>query len=309
MYQRIPISGLSELEWLELRKTGIGGSDAGAVAGVSPYSSPMKVYRDKTSKEVELVSSEQLRVGKDLEAYVADRFCEATGKKVRKSNYMYRNEDYPWMIADVDRLVVGEDAILECKTCNAYGASAWADGKVPETYVCQCYHYMAVTGKKTCYIACLIMGKEFVYRKIEWDDELINTLIRIEKEFWQNNVKKGIMPPADGSKSCDEIINMRFGKANKGSVIQLIGMNDKLNRRAQIIDKVDELQKEQSKIEQEIKLIMGENEVAESDGFKVTWANVESTRLDAKRIKAEKPDLYEEYAKPCLSRRFVVQAA
>ena len=175
--------------------------------------------------------------------------------------------------------------------------------------MCQCYHYMAVTGKKTCYIACLIMGKEFVYRKIEWDDELINTLIRIEKEFWQNNVKKGIMPPADGSKSCDEIINMRFGKANKGSVIQLIGMNDKLNRRAQIIDKVDELQKEQSKIEQEIKLIMGENEVAESDGFKVTWANVESTRLDAKRIKAEKPDLYEEYAKPCLSRRFVVQAA
>lgn len=100
-------------EWLKLRKQGIGGSDAGAVCGVNPYSSPMKVFRDKTSDETEEINNEAVRQGNDLEDYVAQRFMEAAGKKVRRSNAMYRSEKYPFMIADVDRLVVGEDAGLE----------------------------------------------------------------------------------------------------------------------------------------------------------------------------------------------------
>ena len=309
MFQKIPTAELSEHEWLKLRKTGIGGSDAGAVAGLNPYVSAMKVFQDKTTDDVESISSEQLRVGKDLESYVAERWCEATGKKVRKSNYMYRSKEYPWMIADVDRLVVGEDSILECKTCNAYGASAWENGKIPEAYVCQCFHYMAVTGKRTCYIACLIMGKDFVYRKIEWDDEMIQALIALERDFWCNHVTKGLLPPADGTKSCGEIINKRFSKASQGSEIALVGMDDKLKRRMEIISKIEDLQQEQNQIEQEIKLFMGENEVARNDAYKVTWSNVVSSRLDTKKIKAEEPDIYEKYAKSYSTRRFVVQAA
>lgn len=107
MFEKISISGLSNAEWLKLRKTGIGGSDAGAIVGVNPYSSAMKVFQDKTSNDVVEQDSEAIRIGHDLEDYVAQRFMEATGLKVRKSNYMYRSIEHPFMIADVDRLVVG----------------------------------------------------------------------------------------------------------------------------------------------------------------------------------------------------------
>ena len=105
MFDKISLSGVSNTEWLRLRKSGIGGSDAGAICGVNPYSSAMKVFRDKTSESVEEQDSEAVRIGHDLEDYVAQRFTEATGLKVRKSNFMYRSVEHPFMIADVDRLV------------------------------------------------------------------------------------------------------------------------------------------------------------------------------------------------------------
>mgnify|MGYP001112106587 FL=1 len=166
MFEKISLSGVSNTEWLRLRKSGIGGSDAGAICGVNPYSSAMKVFRDKTSDVVEELDNEAVRIGHDLEDYVAQRFMEATGMKVRKSNFMYRSKEHPFMIADVDRLVVGEDAGLECKTASVYSADKWEDGNIPLHYVMQCYHYMAVTGKRTWYIAAVILGKQFIYRKL-----------------------------------------------------------------------------------------------------------------------------------------------
>ena len=91
MYEKIPITSMSNKEWLILRKTGIGGSDAGSICGVNPFGSPMKVYHDKTSTSVEELDSEAVRQGHDLEDYVAQRFMEATGLKVRRSNFIYRS--------------------------------------------------------------------------------------------------------------------------------------------------------------------------------------------------------------------------
>lgn len=308
-YEKIKISGLSEMEWLQLRKTGIGGSDAGALLGLNKISSPMKVYKDKVSEEIDQVTSEAMRVGHDLEEYVAQRFCEATGKKVRKSNYMYRSIEYPWMIADVDRLVVGEDAILECKTTNAWGASKWYDGEIPDSYIMQCFHYMAVTQKRACFIACLIMGIGFVYRKLEWDDEIINALVEKEAEFWNDYVVPRKIPEVDGSKCCDEIIGSFYPSASKGAVVKLEGFDDGLAQREKIINQIEELKTEQNKIEQDIKLFMKDNEVALSDCFKVSWSTVESTRLDSKRLKEEMPEVYDKFSKTSSTRRFQIKAA
>ena len=131
MCTTISTASMSREDWLRLRKSGIGGSDAGAICGLNPYASPMSVYRDKTSEDVSDTDNEAMRQGRDLEDYVARRFMEATGLKVRRSNMMYRSDDHPCMIADVDRLVVGEDAGLECKTASAYNADKWADGNIP----------------------------------------------------------------------------------------------------------------------------------------------------------------------------------
>lgn len=309
MYEKIPTAGLNRQEWLQLRKQGIGGSDAGAVCGLNPYSSRMKVFMDKTSDDTEKSNSEAVRIGHDLEQYVAERFMEAAGLKVRRSNFMYRSKKHPFMIADIDRLIVGEDAGLECKTTGAYNADKWADGKIPLHYMMQCFHYMAVTGKRTWYIACVILGREFTCRKLSWDDDLIGQLIEVEKEFWNSHVVPGVMPAPDGSKTCDEILNKHFKNVKKAGAVELPGFDEKLGRREEIISLIDKLQTEQKQIEQEIKLYMRENEFAASEHYKVSWSSVDTTRLDTKRIKQEKPEIYASYAKTTSSRRFTVKAA
>ncbi len=309
MVDKIALTGSSNREWLRLRKSGIGGSDAGAVCGMNPYSSAMKVFKEKTSEEIEELDNEALRIGHDLEDYVAQRFTEATGLKVRKSNFMYRSKEHPFMIADVDRFVIGEDAGLECKTASAYHADKWADGNIPLHYVLQCYHYMAVTGKKLWYIAAVILGREFTYRRLEWDDGLIGRLVAIEDDFWNNHVAKGIIPPPDGSKACDEVLEQYFHTARKASAIKLVGFDEKLRRREEILGFISELQEEQKQIEQEVKLFMQDNELASSEAFRVSWKNIDSTKLDTRRIKEEMPELYANYGKVSHSRRFEVKVA
>lgn len=309
MYEKISTAGMSSEEWLKLRKTGIGGSDAGAIVGVNPYSSAMKVFQDKTCDDVSEQDSEAVRIGHDLEDYVAQRFTEATGLKVRKSNFMYRSTEYPFMIADVDRLVVGEDAGLECKTASAYNADKWADGEIPLHYVMQCYHYMAVTGKRRWYIAAVILGREFVYRRLDWDDELVGSLIDAEDRFWNRYVLNGTIPPPDGSKACDEVLEQYFHTVKKASAVELVGFDEKLDRREEILGFIAELQEEQKQIEQEIKLFMKDNEIAVNGNYRVSWSNVDTVRLDTKRIKEERPEIYKDYVKVSSSRRFQIKAA
>jgi len=309
MYEKISTAEMSRQEWLQLRKSGIGGSDAGAVIGVNPFCSPMKVFLDKTSNTIEELDSEAVRQGRDLEDYVAQRFMEVTGVKVRRSNFMYRSKAHPFMIADIDRFVVGEDAGLECKTASAYNADKWKDGDIPIHYLLQCYHYMAVTGKKTWYLAVVILGKEFTYRKLTWDDNLIKGLLDAEKFFWEHYVLSGVIPPPDGSKACDTVLEQYFHTAKKKSEIKMVGFDEKLNRREEILSSISKLQEEQRQIEQEVKLFMKEYELASSENYRISWSNVDTTRLDTKRIKQEQPKIYQDYARISSSRRFQVKTA
>lgn len=309
MYTTISTAGLSREEWLRLRKTGIGGSDAGAICGLNPYSSPMDVYQDKTSDEVDDADNEAMRQGRDLEEYVARRFMGETGFKVRRSNKMYRSTEHPFMLADVDRLVVGEDAGLECKTASAYNADKWEDGQVPPHHLIQCLHYMAVTGRRTWYIAVVILGVGFRYQRIDWDDRSIGTLTAIEEAFWEQHVLPRVMPAPDGSKACDGALARYFRTAEKKSAIPLVGFDEKLERRGELLQAIGQLEREQRQIEQEIKCAMGENELAFNDRYRVSWSNVDTTKLDTKRMKEEEPDLYRRFAKTTTSRRFTIKVA
>lgn len=222
---------------------------------------------------------------------------------------MYRSLKHSFMIADVDRLVIGEDAGLECKTASAYNADKWKNGDIPLHYVMQCFHYMAVTGRRTWYIAAVILGQEFVYRKLAWDDALIQGLIKAEENFWHNHIVPGIPPEPDGSQTYNEVLEKYFHRSKKESAIPLVGFDEKLERRDEILKQISGLQNEQNKIEQEIKLYMEDNELAASEKYRVSWSSVDTARLDAKRIRQEMPEIYQDYSKVSTSRRFSVKAA
>ena len=300
---------LSHKEWLQYRKMGIGGSDAGAICGLNPYVSPMQVFLDKTSEVKETEDKEAMRQGRDLEQYVAERFMEASGLKVRKANYIFMHDENPFLLANVDRMVVGENAGLECKTVSAYNADKWKEGKIPEHYQIQCHHYMLVTGATHWYIAAVILGIGFVYYKIQRDEEIIRYLAEIESKFWKDHVLKNEMPAPDGSKACEEVLKKYFPKANSEPPVLLTQFKEKLERREEIVRLLEKLETEKNCIEQEIKVQMGEAERAECEKYQIQWSNVISNRIDTKRLKEEEPELYKKYLNATSSRRFQIKAA
>lgn len=307
-YTTVSTKDMSHADWLSYRKSGIGGSDAGAICGVNSYRSPADVYLDKISEDIEETDNEAMRQGRDLEDYCAQRFMEATGLKVKRSNAIYRSTEHPFMIANVDRLIIGENAGLECKTCSAYSADQWKDGAIPESYQVQCQHYMAVMGWDFMYLACVILGKGFVYQKLDRDDRLIESLVTLEASFWNGNVIPRCMPKPDGSKAYDSILNQTYPEGKRESSIPLLGFDFELRRREELLELIGKMETECKEIDQKIKLFMGDNETAESNRYRVRWNSVESDRLDTKKLKEEEPAIYEKYLRHILSRRFTVKA-
>ena len=287
-------------EWLTWRRKGIGGSDAAKVCGMSRWGSPIDVYLDKTDDFPPVVTEDNMamRVGREFEDFVARLWMEETGKKCKKRNAILQHDDYDWMIANIDRWVVGENAGLEIKT--ATKGDEWKDGGIPPEYMMQCLHYMAVTGADRWYLACLIVGfnKHLELRVIERDEEDIKNLIEIEREFWENRVMKKVMPAPDGSSAADDAIRTLHDSVEPGKAIDLDDMVQTMKRYYEIQELLDELTTEQKQIKQEIQVRMDDAETAYIGDHRVTWKEQAGRNtIDTKRLKEEKPEIYERYVK------------
>lgn len=285
-------------EWLELRKKGIGGSDAAAVIGLDRYRSPFDVYADKLGLKPEIPDNEAMRQGRDLEQYVAERFMEATGKKVRWRNAMLQHPEYPFMIADIDRWVVGENAGFEAKTTSVLNRTKFAQGEYPPNYYVQCMHYMAVTGADRWYLAVLVLNKAFYVFTIERDEAEIQTLIDAEKDFWENHVLKQIPPAPDGTESTSELIKQLFPEAREREEIALYGHEDKIQQYLELDAQVSELTKQRDALKQELQLALADAEIGRARGYIVEWKNQVRQSLDTKKLKSEQIEIYEKYLKP-----------
>ena len=208
------------------------------------------------------------------------------------------------MIANLDRVIVGEDAFLECKTTNSYGKSEWEDG-IPLHYELQCLHYMAVGGFDYCYIACLIGNEKFIWYKIERDEDTIGNLIQIEKTFWKENVLKEVAPDPDGSDACTEIIKKKYDFSIPESIELATGYLEKLKRRDELEECIKEMDKEKKQIDQEIQIEMKEFERAIVGDRIITWKSQNRTTIDSSKLKED--GLYDTYAKSSSSRVFKVK--
>ena len=112
----ISTNGMHHETWLQYRKKGIGGSDAGSICGLNPYATAISVFIDKTQRQVgEKEDNEAMRQGRDLEEYVARRFFGRDWKEGPQGKFHLYQEENPFMLANVDRLVVGENAGLNAK--------------------------------------------------------------------------------------------------------------------------------------------------------------------------------------------------
>ncbi|AJW76961.1 hypothetical protein X275_01175 [Marinitoga sp. 1197] len=298
---------ISYEEWKKSRMKGIGGSDAAAIVGLNRYKSPLRVYLEKIGEAPEVEDNERMYWGRILENLVAKEFEKRTGKKVRRVNAILQHPEYDFMIANIDRRVVGENAILECKTTSQWNEKEWKDDEVPQEYIIQVQHYMAVTGTEKAYIAVLIGGNKFLYKEIERDEELIDLLIEKEKEFWKM-VEDRTPPVLDGSKDAEEILKYMYPNAIEGTEVVLPDENvEFIERRKELDKQKKELESNIKAIDNRLKQLIGENEKAKCGTYILSYKNIKSSRFDTKKFKKEHDDLYKKYIKETFYRKFEIK--
>ena len=297
-------------EWLEYRKKGIGGSDASVVCGINRYKSPVELWLEKTGQLPYSEAGEAAYWGTQLEALVKNEFTKRTGITVNTVNQILQHEDYPFMLANLDGTCQHPNygtCVFEAKTASAYKAGEWED-KIPDEYMLQIQHYMAVTGYKGTYIAVLIGGNTFKWKYIERDEEIISMLIELEGDFWEH-VQNELPPTLDGSEASAKFLAEHFPNSIPKSKIELPETAEKLiaeyNSACEQLEKITE---QKQKAENLLKEMLGENEVGTSGNSVITWKSMLQERLDSKTLKAEHPKIYAKYANKISYRRFSIKA-
>jgi putative phage-type endonuclease len=304
-------------DWLEVRKSGIGGSDAAAAVGLSPYQSQLELWLTKTGRDSSLPkpdpedTTEPVFWGQILEPIVAAAYTKQTGNRVRRVNAVLQHPTIPFMLANVDREVVGnhEVQLLECKTAGEFGARLWRDG-VPEYVQIQAQHQLMVTGKQAADVAVLLCGQKLDVHRIERDDTLIARLVELEAAFWAY-VETDTPPPADGSESADRALRCLYPGAGgtvdftddrrlSSAFVDLVAVRADIETRQSI----------EAQLKQTIAQSMGDAERALFETGSVSFKrSKDGSGVDLKKLLADHPELATQYAitKPG-SRRFLVSA-
>ena len=303
-------------KWLETRDLGIGGSDAAVIMGMNPYKSPYQLWLEKTgqAEAPDLSGNQYVYWGTKNEANIADWFQEETGKKVKRLGTL-RSKEYPFMLANVDRTVVGENAGLEIKTAGVRQYRKWKDDEIPDAYYCQCLHYMAVTGAGYWYIAVLLGGNEAKWKRIERNEEDIQHLIMAETDFWKL-VEARTPPPVDGSNSCAAALSAQYkgGDPNYSIILppDIDGVIASLEDDKAIMDA---LKKQITEKENRLKVLLGNAEEGTTDHYRVLWkTQAGRSSVPLAKIKKQTPDIYQLLEeKGCItigkpSRRFSIKA-
>lgn len=305
MLRKIPTSNMSKEEWTKLRSSTIGGSDAAAILGLNPHKSPYALWAEKTGKVVpeDISGKEAVRLGTDLEDYVARRFMEATGKKVRRENYTVFRYDMPYAHANYDRLVIGERAGLEIKTTNALNLTKFKNGEFPATYYCQCVHYLMVSGLDRWYLAVLVLGIGFYVFTIERDENEIAALKMAEENFW-DMVQKDLPPEIDGMDSTIDAVNAVFPVSEPGTEIDLTGCAADLAILDECGQQIKALEAKKAAAQARIMEAMGTAERGGYAGYSVSWKSGKRQTFDRERWEKDHGNIPEEYLKTSKSRTF-----
>lgn len=304
----VKTNNLKREEWLKYRTGGIGGSDVSIIAGINPFKSVHQLWLEKTGQvEPEQTESEFAHFGTLLEPIVRKEFTERTGIKVRQKHMFLQSEEYPFMYADLDGVINedGELAIFEAKTASQYKMDTWEED-VPAGYILQVQHYMAVTGAKKTYIAALVGGNHFVYHVVERDEVMIAKIIAMEKYFWETHVLGGVEPVPDGSEATTNYFNSKFSNSN-GQTIELpeeaLAICEEYER---LSEELKALETAKSAAANQLKSYLKEAEAGTVGDRKIVWKQIFKSSLDQKRLKEEKPDIYNGYVTQSSYRRLSV---
>ena len=312
---------MTQDEWLEVRRKGIGSSDCAAACGLNPYMSMLELWMIKTGRIQQNIEDESeghapLYWGKQLEPLVAEYYSMHTNYKVRRVNAVLQHPepDKYFMLANLDYSVVGSEdvQVLECKTAGEYGAKLWRDG-VPLYVLCQVQHQLAVTGKRAAHICVLICGHETRIFKVTRSESVIQHIINAERHFWEC-VEKDTPPDADASESAAKALQLLYPEHVPFSTTDFTEdkqANQQFEQLIQARSQIDKHQEQFDLLKHQLQAKMQEAERATFKTGSVTWKKAkDSISLDSKALLKQYPEYLEQFPNPKTgSRRFNIYTA
>ncbi len=280
------------------RSKGLGGSDIGAMLGLSKWKSPMDLWAEKTGRVMrpDIGDKEFIHFGNVLEDVVAREFMLRTGKTVHRKRGTVTHPKYDFMLANIDRRVVGERALLECKTSSAWLQQEWGEigsDDVPLYYLTQGIHYMEVLGYSRCYFAVLIGGNEFRWYVVDRDTDVAKALIEKESEFWRLVLTN---EPPDAL-SFPDVVTL-YPKDERAAIVATDEIFEALGAYETLRHDIAQKEAEQEIFKMTIGEFMGDaGRLVDRAGTKLaTWLAHNRTSVDTAKLRELYPEIYEELA-------------
>lgn len=318
-------SSMTEAEWRVERHRGLGGSDAGAILGLNHYKSAFMVYLDKLGLAPEMEETDAIKHGKRMEPVLRREFpllfSERTGMTIGvfESPFFYQSIEHPFMIANIDGLVVlpeggytTPDGLhlegmggLEIKTAHWLMAKEWDDDSVPDSYYAQVQHYMAVLALKWFMLPVLI-GNHFDYRIVPRNDEFIAKLIGAEGAFWNENVVAKAIPAPSGLEDEDSYLISLYGEQDDVAVVQAPELAADTDRYVQINDELKTLEDEKKRLQANFKARLGNAKVGVAGARKITWSRFERSAFNREKFDKAFPGVYDQFCEAKPSSRLTV---
>lgn len=260
-------------EQLKERKNYIGASEAAAALGLSRWQTQLELWGIKTGRiePKDLSDNVAVEMGNELEEVVARLFTKRTGLKVQRVNSAYVHDKYNFLRCHIDRKVVGQSAILQCKTCSAYKAKEWDGEEIPQEYIIQEYDELAITGYDKAYIAVLIGGQDFRIKEIYRTDEIIKDIIEKQLKFWQDFVLTDKMPMNIVAKDSSVLYDLYPISDTNADIILNDDVNIKIEQINSMIQDKIALEMQIEKNKNEIKAILGNAESGRTNNWRIQW--------------------------------------
>ena len=284
----------------------LGGTDAPAILGLSPWRTPLDVYLEKVGEGSDETDTPAMRWGRILEDVLADEYSRMTGNKVRRKLEAIIHPKYNFIAGRIDRQVVRKPIILEVKTTSRKSdewGEPWTDD-IPEHYIIQVQHYMGIANKSIAHIAVLfMMERDFKIYEVKRDDDLIKELFDQEVSFWRNHIEKRV--PPDPVTSNDIRKRWRMSVPNS-VVVANSDVSSLANELAELKRRIKSMQEREKEIVALIQEYMEDSErLEDTDGSLIaTWKNVVTKRVDTKILRKEFPEAAQKCEKEVSYRRF-----
>lgn len=299
MNAQVELSQVGELD----RSLYIGGSDAAAILGLSPWKTTLDVYLDKIVGKNEEVDASKAKIfarGKRMEPYIIDLFAEETGLVIARRGCRYQHPEYPFLCAEIDaEAESGEN--IEIKTVHPFASKDWGvmdTDEIPVYYAAQAMHGLMVTGKQVCIFGAMIGMDDFRTYRVDRDEDVIASLRQKEVDFW--NMVQSRTPPEPQTTSDAE----RLFKKDNGSAVEAD------ENAIETILTLKELKAQKKELEAAIdgeeaklKIAMKDASIITMSGNPLaTWKCQVTNRFNQKEFQEAHPALFEQFKRQSESR-------